>query len=431
MLSNYSDTLDFSPGIKKRTMKKIIIILIILLPVIGFSQGIPEQYLMTAAENNPELKASFNEYMASLELVPQVKSLPDPRFAFGYFIQPIETRVGPQQAKISIDQMFPWFGQLKANEYVAVEKAKAKYEVFEETKSRLFFEVKSGYYNLYFTQKAVSIMLENINILNTFSELSLIKIEAGMSSAVDQLRIEMEIADMENQLALLKDQVVFQTVAFNNLLNVENEASVFFPDTLNRSDIIVSESDILDSIRANNHKLAKLDFELSAYRGKEKVARKLGSPSINLGFDYIFIGTRDNPNLESGMSGKDAIVFPRIGLTLPLYRKKYKAMVQETVYQQQAISDRKVAQTNVLETLSEKAFKEYRDADRRLALYQRQTALAYQAMQILQTDYATNNKDFEEVLRMEKRVLKYALELEKARSDINASVAFVDFLMGR
>jgi hypothetical protein len=54
-----------------------------------------------------------------------------------------------------------------------------------------------------------------------------------------------------------------------------------------------------------------------------------------------------------------------------------------------------------------------------------------QAMQILQTDYATNNKDFEEVLRMEKRLLKYALELEKARADNNASVAFITYLMGK
>lgn len=411
-------------------MKQIILILVMLSSVSAFSQGIPEQYLITAADNNPELKAEFNEYMASLEIVPQVKSLPDPRFAFGYFIQPVETRVGPQQAKISIDQMFSWFGQLKANESVAVEKAKAKYEAFEESKSRLFFEVKSSYYDLYFTQKAVIITLENIFILNTFRELSLIKIEAGLSSAVDQLRIEMEIADMENQLALLKDRVVFQTVVFNNLLNVENDVSVFFPDTLKRSEIILNETGVLDSIRLNNHQLIKLDFELAAFQGKEKVAKKLGSPSINIGFDYIFTGKSNNLNFEAGMSGKDAIVFPRIGLTLPLYRKKYKAMVRETVYRQQTVTNRKVAQINVLETLSEKTFKEYRDANRRLELYRRQTALAYQAMQILQTDYATNNRDFEEVLRMEKRMLKYALELEKARTDINASVAFIDYLMG-
>jgi outer membrane protein TolC len=401
-----------------------------LLSVSVLSQGIPEQYLVTAADNNPELKARFNEYMAALEVVPQVKSLPDPRFAFGYFIKPVETRVGPQQAKISVDQMFPWFGQLKANENVAVQQAKAKFESFEEAKSKLFFELKSAYFDLYFTQKAVDITLENITILNTFRELSLIKIEAGLSSSIDQLRIEMEIADMENQLALLKDQVVYQMVAFNNLLNAENGAAVFFPDTLAKSDLSWNKMDVLDSINKNNHQLTRLDFEMSAYQGKEQVARKMGSPTINLGFDYIFVGQSDNPNLDPTMSGQDAIMFPRIGLTIPLYRKKYKSMVQEAVYQQQAVSDHKEAQTNVLETLSEKAFKDYRDANRRLELFQRQTALAMQAMQILQTDYATNNKDFEEVLRMEKRVLKYALELEKARADNNASVAFITYLMG-
>ena len=188
---------------------------------------------------------------------------------------------------------------------------------------------------------------------------------------------------------------------------------------------------IRDSILANNHQLAKLDFELSAFQGKEQVARKLGAPSINLGFDYIFVGKSENPNLEPGMSGKDAIMFPRIGLTLPLYRKKYKAMVQETVYRQQAVSDQKVARTNILETLTEKTFKDYRDADRRLGLYQRQTTMAFQAMQILQTDYATSNTGFEDVLRMEKRILKYALEAERARADLNAAKAFIWYLIGR
>jgi len=412
-------------------MKNLLIILVVLFSFSAYTQGIPEQYLAEAANNNPEIKARFNEYMAALEVIPQVKSLPDPRIAFGYFIKPVETRVGPQQAKISVDQMFPWFGQLKANEDVALQKAQAKYEVFEETKSRLFFEVKSAYFDLYFTQKAVAITMENINILNTFRQLSLIKIESGLSSAVDQLRIDMEIADMENQLALLRDQVGFQLIAFNNLLNVDGESEVFFPDTLVKSEFTLNTTDVLDSINRNNHQLTRLDFEMSAYQGKEKVARKMGSPSINLGFDYIFVGESDNPNLDPSMSGQDAVMFPRIGITIPLYRKKYTSMVQEAVYQQQAVSDRKEAQTNVLETLSEKAFKEYRDANRRLQLFQRQTALANQAMQLLQSEYSTNNKDFEEVLRMEKKLLKYALELEKARVDNNASVAFITYLMGK
>ncbi|RLD57228.1 MAG: TolC family protein, partial [Bacteroidetes bacterium] len=128
---------------------------------------------------------------------------------------------------------------------------------------------------------------------------------------------------------------------------------------------------------------------------------------------------------------KDAILFPKIGLTIPLYRKKYNAMVNEAVFLQESVTNQKVEKKNVLETLFENTNKNYRDANRRLELYHRQSILAYQAMQILQVEYSTRNKNFEEILRMERRLLKYSLELEKARADKNAAVAFTEYLMGK
>ena len=99
----------------KRLVYTLTIVLMTLSGTIS-AQEVLNQYLQTAAENNPGLKAQFSEYMAALERVPQVGALPDPTVAFGYFIQPIETRLGPQQAKISASQMFPWFGTLSARE---------------------------------------------------------------------------------------------------------------------------------------------------------------------------------------------------------------------------------------------------------------------------------------------------------------------------
>jgi hypothetical protein len=45
-------------------------------------------------------------------------------------------------------------------------------------------------------------------------------------------------------------------------------------------------------------------------------------------------------------------------------------------------------------------------------------------------EYTTANKNFEEILRMERKQLFYALELEKARSDKQAAVSFIDYLAG-
>lgn len=417
----------------KAMHKKIIVsvFLLMFMATGAFAQDELDGYLLEAAQNNPGIKAKFSEYMASLEKVTQVGTLPNPQITFGYFIQPVETRVGPQRAKFSATQMFPWFGSLGAKKDVATAMAKSKYEVFEESKSRLFYNVKSTYYNLYFTQKAIDISQENIDILNIFRKLSLIKVESGLASSVDVLRVEIEISDLENQLAFLKDKYFAALTEFNNLLNVDENREVSVPDSLQNNGLAYNKEAILDSIRNSNHQVLQLEFVEASYQKQEIAARKAGSPNIMVGADYIIIGKSSNPMVDAGESGKDAIVFPMVGITVPIYRKKYTAMAKEAVLMQESVQNQKVDKINMLESTYTVANKDYRDADRRLPLYRMQTERANSALSILQTDYETSGKNFEEVLRMERQLLKYKLELEKARADKAAAIAFITYLMGQ
>src|SRR5699024_3546625 len=120
-----------------------LLLMLILIPLWSFAQQSPQantqldRYLQEAAQNNPELKARFQEYLAALQQAPQVNTLPDPELSFGYFINPIETRLGPQQARLGLTQMFPWFGTLGARGDAAAQMAKAKFEVFQETRNNL------------------------------------------------------------------------------------------------------------------------------------------------------------------------------------------------------------------------------------------------------------------------------------------------------
>ncbi len=409
-------------------MKRTILtyILALLLPVLAMGQEELNKYLTIAAENNPGLKAAFNNYLSALEKAPQVRALPDPQLAFGYFIQPVETRNGPQEIKFSATQMFPWFGTLKAKENSTIQQAQAQYELFEEKRSKLFNEVKANWYNLYFTNKAVGITLDNIDILNTFKKLAAVKVEAGKVSAVDQYRIEMEINDLENQLANLRDKQYVQEVAFNKLLNVEEPVTLTWPDSLWTTDFYLNKSAALDSIKLKNHQLLSIDMQKEALAFKKQAAKKAGAPSFSLGIDYVAIGKGAN-----NLSGKDAIAFPKVGLTIPLYRNKYQSMVQEVVYMEMAKDYERVDKANVLEVLFENTWKDYSDAHRRIDLFGDQLYLARKAMKLLETEYAYANKNFEEILRMERRLLQYQLELEKARTDKQAAIAFIGYLMGK
>ncbi|MCF6240899.1 MAG: TolC family protein [Bacteroidales bacterium] len=413
-------------------MRTIIITLMLLLGTVSlFSQDKLNEYLLTAAENNPGLKVKFNQYMAALQKAPQVGTLPDPQIAFGYFILPAETRVGPQQFKFSAQQFFPWFGKLKANRNTADELAKSKYELFEDAKLKLFYDVKSSYYKLYFIGKAIKITKENLDILDAFKSIALIKVEAGIVSAVDELRVEMEIADLENSLALLRDRYFAESVAFNNLLNVNTESEILLPDTLNNTDLEYSKQAVLDSIAAKNHQLISIDYELSAMEQKEISARKSGAPSFSIGIDYTIVGNSNNPALDASINGQDILLFPKIGITIPLFRKKYKALVKEAVILQNIAKDKKIDRTNILESIFENVYKDYRDADRRTVLYAKQTETANQAMQLLLTEYMAANSNFEEILRMDNRLLRYELESEKALTDKNTAKAFILYLMGK
>lgn len=408
-------------------MKTIIKIIFLLISAQSFSQEALQQYLQTAAKNNPALKAQFNEYMAALEKVPQVGALPDPTVAFGYFIQPIETKLGSQQAKISASQMFPWFGTLSARENSAEALAKAKYELFEEAKSKLFYDVKATYYKLFFTDKAIDVTLKNIEILSSFKSLANIKVESGSGSAVDVYRVEMEINDLENQLSLLKDNTSVLRVKFNNLLNVDNESDIEIAKELTSKNLLSKQAE-LDSIMVNNNALHSFNYQLEGLEYQKKSATKEGLPQISIGLEYMFIG---EGNSTASNAGQDAFVFPKIGLTIPLYRSKYKAKVQEIVYMQEAKSFEKSDKQNSLTILFENVWKDYQDANRRYALYQKQTELAEKSLSILESKYATNNIDFVEILRMEQKLLKYELEMQKAVADREAAVAFIESLKGR
>ncbi len=72
----------------QRLSQKTQSILALLLIIMGHylqAQSL-EEYMTTAGQNNPSLKAKYNEYYSALEKVPQAGGLPDPELSFAMFI---------------------------------------------------------------------------------------------------------------------------------------------------------------------------------------------------------------------------------------------------------------------------------------------------------------------------------------------------------
>lgn len=403
-----------------------LIILFVLVPSIKAQQNI-EDYLLIAAENNPELQGLFKQYMADLEKVPQVGTLPDPTIAFGYFIQPIETRNGPQQAKISMTQMFPWFGTLSNKKKVVEMRAQSSYTLFEYAKSNLFYRVKSRYYESFYLDRALTISKENRNWLESIMELTQFNISTGKSSSVDNYRLEMELNRLDYQIAVLKDYRLKNQLKFNNLLNRDKDSSIIIPEKLEPI-LLLSKETLKDSVLNHNNELQSLDYLLKSLDYQKKVQQKEGMPSFSIGIEYAFIGEANN---AMSSSGDDAVIFPKVGLSIPLYRRKYRAKIKEIAYQKDALKYKKQGIENKVIRLLDETWIDYKDASRRYEYYHHQIELVHKSLNILQKDYSTGKGDFEDLLLMYQKQLSYSIEAIKAESDRNTAQAFMLYLQGK
>ena len=468
-------------------MKKIAIIFLLFLGVqsTSFSQSLDE-YLKVAAENNPELKAYFNEYLASLEKVHQVGALPDPELTMGFFFQPMERFMGNQQADIQLMQMFPWFGMLKTQKDEASKMALAQYEVFQDAKYRLFYQVKNTWYQLYRLEEEIRITEENLEILKQYERLALIRFQSadigtgsgpsnmqqatsmnsgsstssassmggmsgGMTSGTsgkssskggssmgtsssmngggsgmsDVLRVRIQIKELENTLALLEDSRLPIKAEFNQLLNRDINEVVSIADSLSGSVVSWERQALLDSITQNNPMLKMLDAEEEAYEAQKKMARLEGRPMLGAGVNYIPF----SPRTENGMPmGGNDMVMPMLRLTIPIYRKKYNALQKEAELKQLAVQQRRENTVNQLTTRWSTALRDLDDATRRTKLYREQTDLARQTLNLLMTSYATDGRDFEEVLRVQQQLLDYQLKLITSIVDQHVTIAMLENL---
>ena len=401
-------------------MKTKLLILLFVLSKSAFSQTALTEYLKIAAENNPGLKAKFNAFYAEQEKTNQTGTLPDPQVAFNYFIVPVETKLGPQQFNVQLKQQFPWLGTLSHQKDAVTAFANVKYEIALNAKSNLFFDVKSTYYSLYFNKKAQDIVSENLTILETFKSLSLVKVEAGKTTLVDVYRIEMEINELQNQLENLKDEFKAIEIKFHNLLNV-NSVELSFDDSLEMNEVAVDTS-----LLHNNHLIQSLNLKLAAFESQEIVVKDKGKPSFSIGVGYTSIG--ENSPVEN--AGRDAFLFPSVTFKLPVYREKYNSMIKEVELRKIATSDTKSEEKNRLKTILALQDKQIKKAIRKYKLDVEQIRLAENAIKILLETYQTEAINFEEILRMERKILMYNLEKEKAVIDNNIAVAFVEYLYG-
>ena len=475
---------------KNKAYKKILFTLLALFSwFTGSSQQQPDSlfnYLEIASKNNPTVLQRYDEYQAALQKIPQVGSLPDPTLSLGVFLSPMELVSGNQLADIRIMQMFPWFGVLKYAKDEMSLMAKAKYESFRDAKLQVFYDTQRTWYEMYKIKQNIHISEKNIEILRTIERLAIVRFKAapsgnslsayartstpasalgsssgssgmntmggssgnsagsvsnqasspmsgnsmgsssGSSGLSDVYRIQIEIGELQNNIELLKNQLNTIAAQFNSYLNRPPDAAVTIPDTLIAGNFQLSLLALSDSSMSNNPMLGMLQFEQQSLEARKQMVTKMGYPMVGLGVNYSLINKSGMST--SSMNGRDMIM-PMVTATLPIYRKKYKAMQAEADLLKSTTAQNYKATANALKTDYYQAMQLYLDAQRRIKLYADQYRLASKSLDIMFKSFASSGTNLTDILRVRQQTLDYEYKQMEAVADYNISIAWLKRLL--
>ena len=380
-------------------------------------------YLKISAENNPALKAKYAEYEASVQRIAQVKGLQDPVFSVSAFGQMVETRTGQQMAQFNIEQMFPWFGTLKAKGDVAALEAEARLKNFIEARNVLFLEVKRAYYALAEIDEMKKLRLKNTEILAAYKSLATSRFQQGRAPLVDVVRVNIAIEQVNTDIKTLDIEHNSRIAEFNKILNRNLTDEVVFNEPLSQSHEVTFNQDSLSI----NPRVVAMDRMIEAADMQQKAAKKEGMPMLGLGFNYIIIDERMDEHVED--SGKDAYM-PMFTVSLPLYRKKYKAMVKEAEFMQQSYQMMRNEEMNSLHAEYTIALNQLNAAKLQYEMYHHHVESTNQAIQLLLSAVESSDADLEEVLNMQEELLMHEEGKVKALTAASVATANLEYLNG-
>ncbi len=399
------------------------------LPKLSEQSELPD-YLIYAALNNPGLEAAFNRWKAALERVPQVKSLPDPRFKYRYFIEQVETRVGAQKQAFGIAQMFPWFGKLELRGNAAGEAAGAARQRYEATKLKLFFGVKDAYYEYYYLARAIAIVEENIQLVKNFESVARTRYKVAVGKHPDVIRAQVELGKLEDRLKTLQDLRGPIVARLNAALNRPAEASLPWPKQIEEESVSFTDQQLLEWMANSNPELGTLEFEIAKSRTKIDLAKKDYYPDITFGIDFIDTDDATGATTPSN-SGKDPII-AMFSINLPIWREKLDAGLREARYRHRAAVRSKTQKLNTLNAQLKLALYRFRDGDRKIDLY-RDTLLpkAVESVKASEASFRAGGNTFLDLIDAQRVMLAFELAYERALSNRAQKLAELEMLVGK
>ena len=388
----------------------------------------PDSLFEIARSHNPQLKALGQLSLSEYARLDQVSQLPNMELGLGAFVAPVETRLGPQVARLSATQMFPWFGTFQAKQDQVKAEGQAVHEQLALWEWEAFFQLKKNYFQLYEIEATQQVIQKNLELLVALKEVVTAQVANGVASLADVLRVDLELQAFKKEIEILESTKKRSTIAINQLLNRELDTAISMDTTLNFHPPFIKGDSLSSLILSGHPQIQQLSYRQAASSAAILLNKKEAKPSFGIGVDYLVIDPRQDVAIFNG--GQDAIQAKAI-LSLPLSQKKFKGRALQEEAKIAAIAYQKKEVLSQYLAKVEEALAHYEQAQLSFDLYSQQIETAQAAIRIREGAYSNEGESFEELLDLERELITYELKLLQAIVQSHMAIAEIERVVGK
>jgi outer membrane protein, heavy metal efflux system len=373
------------------------------------------EYLAFAAAHHPALGAAHQRWRAGRERIAQADSLPDPTFTYRYYIEEVQTRVGPQRHAFGLRQMFPWFGETGLRGEVAASDAEVAGARFEALRLRVLEEVQVAYAEHYYLARGTEVLRGNVELFRYIEGVLRERYGVGAARHQDVIRAQLELGKLADRLRRLEDLRGASAARLAAAVGLDPGTPIEMPESLEQRPLEIEDATLLARLAERSPELAALDAEIERGRSAIELAEKQFYPDFGLGVETIDTGEALNPSTPG--SGQDAWMVS-LSIDLPVRRARLHAGVREARARHMAAQAARADLEIQLEAHARMALFELRDAARRIELYR--TALipkARESLRATESALGLGTGTFLDLVDAQRALLEFELGHERALTD--------------
>ena len=289
----------------------------------AFAEDLKLQELIDEAlKNNHEILVSESKIAVSKFKIPQVKSLPDPMFMFGYQNEGLRRynygESADAQWMFSASQMFPFPGKLSLKGEMAERDSEGMKASSEAVHLKTIARIKELYYDLFLTHKNIDLIKDRTLLFSRIEDAAIARYSSGMASQQEVIMAQTEKYMLLEKEEMLKQKIQSLEAMLNNTVGRDVKSPLGRPADMPATVLARNMDELILTAHNNSPEVKLREKMVSSAEVRVNMAEKEYYPDFTVAASLF-----DRKNMQDMWSLTTTINIPIF------YRTKQRQAVNE------------------------------------------------------------------------------------------------------